>query len=252
MTRLLLQAPWPQPLLENCEFYHSFDLPRRGHVEGAWDLRGKFEEYVGGVDLKNRTVFDLGTASGFLAFSAEQAGASRVVAHDAAEMSDTERVPFKDGRYWINKREWSAQGKLGLDRVKNSFWYVHHAFNSKVQAHYGSIDGLLSVSDRFDVVVAGAIFEHLADPVTAIGACCRLSTDIVVIGFTPVHDSEEEFLKPAISWDNAEADYVWYALSRGLYRRVFDNMGFSLEFVPCAIEFHGQRIERSTIVARRR
>ena len=104
---------------------------------------------------------------------------------------------------------------------------------------------------QFDIVLAGALIEHLSDPVTTLGACCRLAREKVVIGFTPAHDSIEEFMKPLIPWEKAEDDYVWWGLSSGLYRHVFANMGFSIEFKPCSISRLGQMVHRSTIVAHR-
>jgi len=52
----------PIPAIEDCRFYHAMDLPQLGFVQGAWDLRGRFDEYIGGVGLKDRSVLDVGTA----------------------------------------------------------------------------------------------------------------------------------------------------------------------------------------------
>ena len=46
------------------------ELPRFGVVHGQWDLLGKFEEYVGGVEVAGKSVLDVGTATGFLSFEA--------------------------------------------------------------------------------------------------------------------------------------------------------------------------------------
>jgi len=37
--------------LEDCFFYHTTDLPGLGLVPAQWDLRGRFEDYVGGVEV---------------------------------------------------------------------------------------------------------------------------------------------------------------------------------------------------------
>ena len=44
------------PALRDCRFYHSMDLPGFGTVNGDWDLRGRFDEYVGGVNLAGKTL----------------------------------------------------------------------------------------------------------------------------------------------------------------------------------------------------
>jgi hypothetical protein len=48
-----------------CYFYHSMELPGFGLQRGEWDLRGRFDEYIGHVDLAGARVVDEGCASGF-------------------------------------------------------------------------------------------------------------------------------------------------------------------------------------------
>jgi 2-polyprenyl-3-methyl-5-hydroxy-6-metoxy-1,4-benzoquinol methylase len=58
-----------------CVFYHKMELPEFGLVEGAWDLRGRINEYLGNVPLAGKRALDVGTASGFLSFEMEHQGA---------------------------------------------------------------------------------------------------------------------------------------------------------------------------------
>jgi SAM-dependent methyltransferase len=232
---LEIQAPWTAIQREDCDFYHSLDLPGGVHIDGAWDLRGQFVEYVGGVSVAGKSVLDVGTAGGFLAFEAERHGAKLVVAHELESLLSFDRVPFKGGPAWVNKREWVSVETRGLDRQKSGFWFAWRMLKSRAQVIYGSISDLLSYDESFDIVFAGALMEHLADPVTAVGACCRLAKETVVIGFTPVIDSDEELMRPLIEWANPVNNYVWWAASRGLYRRVFTNMGFEINVLPCNI-----------------
>ena len=76
------EKPWPCPERGDCQFYHSLDFPDDTSIEGFWDIRGRFDEYVGRYPLAGKSVLDIGTATGFLAFSAEAAGA-QVTALDA-------------------------------------------------------------------------------------------------------------------------------------------------------------------------
>jgi hypothetical protein len=241
-------TPWRKPALTDCYFYHAMDFPG-GTVSGDWDLRGRFQEYIGGVDVRGKTVFDMGTATGFLAFSAEKAGASGVVAYEMDDISRSPRIPFRDNLAFINKSEWASSCADGLTRQKNGFWYLWHSLQSRVEAYYGSIETLLSFPETFDIVLAGAIMEHLSDPVTAIGAACRLAREKVVIAFTPVLDTDEELMRPLLPWTDPQIDYVWWALSRGLYRRVLGNMGFRMEIAPCNITRGGSVVTRDTIIA---
>ena len=169
-----------------------------------------------------------------------------------ADIRQSDRMPFRDSAGFRDKNAWATANADGLTAQKNSFWYLWHSLGSSVTVEYGSIQGLLSKPHRYEIVLAGAITEHLADPVTAIGAAARLAKEMVIVAFTPVHDSDDEFLKPLVPWDNPAVDYVWWAASRGLYRRVFDNMGFDIECVPCTVSYQGEDVPRQTIIARRR
>jgi 2-polyprenyl-3-methyl-5-hydroxy-6-metoxy-1,4-benzoquinol methylase len=82
--------------LDECFFYHTMDLPKFGLVHGHWDLRGRFEEYVGGVEVSGKSVLDIGTATGFLSFEAEKRGATRVLSFDMSDVKHQTFLPFKD------------------------------------------------------------------------------------------------------------------------------------------------------------
>src|SRR5271157_3419337 len=89
---------------DNCFFYHTLDLPGIGEVEGCWDLRGRFDEYIGGVRLRDKSVLDVGTANGFLTFEAEKRGAREVVSFDIGDAKFQHLLPFKDDLYYETPR----------------------------------------------------------------------------------------------------------------------------------------------------
>ena len=37
--------------VDDCNFYHSTDIPGVGLVEGQWDLREGFDEYLGEIEV---------------------------------------------------------------------------------------------------------------------------------------------------------------------------------------------------------
>src|SRR5580765_4149381 len=82
--------------LDDCFFYHTMELPEFGLVRGQWDLRGRFDDYVGGTSVAGKSVIDVGTATGFLSFESEKRGASRVVSFDLADARQQLFIPFKD------------------------------------------------------------------------------------------------------------------------------------------------------------
>lgn len=246
--------PWPFPNKNECVFYHSLDLPGGETIDGAWDIRGRFEDYIGNYPIAGKTVLDVGTASGFLAFNAEQAGAS-VTAIDARDAREIRHIQFYDASFHYARLAWLAEFDNFLIRLKNSFWYARHRLQSNVEVVYAPLDSLPYWDRSWDVVLAGAIMEHLSDPVTAIGNIARLANEAVVIPFTPVEDTEEQLMRTANEWDSRQFCYTWWTLSRGLYKRVFDNLGFSTKFtVSTALTRQGDEVisvERPTIIAYR-
>jgi 2-polyprenyl-3-methyl-5-hydroxy-6-metoxy-1,4-benzoquinol methylase len=70
--------------LSACHFYHSMEIPGYGLVQGPWDLRPAIDQYLGRYNFRGKRILDVGTASGFLTFSMEKAGAE-VVSYDLSE-----------------------------------------------------------------------------------------------------------------------------------------------------------------------
>jgi O-methyltransferase len=246
--------PWPLPRPDECRFYHDLDLPGGERIEGLWDIRGRFADYIGNYPLEGKTVLDVGTASGFLAFAAEDAGAV-VTAAEARDARDLQRLHFEGSLYHRDRAEWLRQQNRDLVRMKNGFWYAWHRLGSGVEVVYAPIDDFPRWGRRFDVVIAGAIVEHLADPVSALGNLAGLADEALIVAFTPVEETSDLLMRAATGWDDPIHSYTWWTLSRGLYERVFSNLGFSVEFVTstAVTRTYGQEfvVERPTIIARR-
>jgi hypothetical protein len=246
--------PWPLPRKEDCVFYHDMDLPGGETIVGAWDLRGRFGQYIGNQAVAGKTVLDVGTASGFLAFAAEHAGAV-VTAADARGARDFRQLHFRESTYHRDRARWLREYDDFLIKLKSSFWYAWHRLDSRVEVVYAPIQAFPLWRKRFDVVIAGAILEHLADPVSALGNIALLANETVIVAFTPVDDTNDQIMRTATAWDNPEQSYTWWTLSRGLYERLFANVGFSVEFKTSTavirVGEHPHPVERPTIVARR-
>ena len=177
--------PWSQPRKEDCVFYHWMDYPNGDTVEGAWDIRGLFDQYIGNYPIRGKTVLDVGTAGGFLAFEAERAGA-RVTAIDALSAAEFDRLHFQDSLYHLNRASHVAQTEDWFAKLKAGFWYSWNRYQSDVEMVYTPLARLPYWERKFDVVIAGAILEHLSDPVSVIGNLAGLAREAVIIGFTPV------------------------------------------------------------------
>jgi hypothetical protein len=240
------------PAKEQCTFYHCMDFPDGDCVLGQWDIRGRFDQYVGHYPLRGKTVLDMGTASGFLCFSAEAAGAV-VTALDCRDASDLDRIPFGANLYHTDRSAWDREANKGVNSIRNGFWYAWHKLGSKATVSYTPIRALPYFDETFDVVIAGAIIEHLSDPVGAIGAMCRLADEAVIVAFTPLADNTKASMVPMGTWSD-QLDYTWWLLSKGLLERVFANLGFKIELHPARAEARVGEIgdhQRFTVVARR-
>jgi SAM-dependent methyltransferase len=248
-----LAAPRDIKNLEDCFFYHTLDLPGFGMVEGEWDLRGRFDDYVGGVDLRGKTMLDVGTATGFLTFEAEKRGAKQVVSFDIGDAKYQHLLPFKDGLYYQDYEAWRAWTSAVYERWKNGYWLAHRLYDSKAQAFYGNIYDLPTAAGTFDVVIIGSVLEHLSDQVSALASVGRLtkSTMVVVTGMLETEEKNAYFVPSA---DQPKLDYTWWVYSLGIYREVFAMLGFRIDSVKKnTYRFlrGGRECERYTIVASR-
>jgi SAM-dependent methyltransferase len=251
------ETPWPLPSKEECEFYHTISYPDGETIRGIWTIPD-LKHYIGGFDLAGKTVLDIGTASGYLAFTAEREGAASVTAVDLVDPSEVRYVPYANTPAFDDWPAWAAGLSDHYVRMKKSWWYSWHRHGSKIDLFYRPQDSLWTWDRRFDVVMAGAIVEHLSDPVFSIGAWARLAKEAVLIPFTTVADTEELRMNPITPWNNTANAYAWWELSRGLYRRIFDNLGFDVEFVTAHAQLFNEEgvlttnAERPSIIARRR
>ena len=239
--------------VNDCFFYHTMTLPGLGEVRGQWDLRERFDEYVGGVELKGKSVIDIGAATGYLSFEAEKRGAIRVLSFDIAEARNQHFLPFKDKLHFRSPNQWTDVYGAEIERWKNAYWLCHRLLNSRAQTFYGSIYDLPITLGSFDVAIVGSVLEHLSDPINALASIARLTRETMVV-VTPLFESEERVARFEGRADTPENDFTWWTYSTALYREVFSMLGFSIKSTTSAEYFYHyrERLEpRHTIVAER-
>lgn len=249
--------PLPAPERGDCIFYHTMEYPDGEMNQGLWDIRGYFNSYIGDYPIARKSVLDVGAASGFLSFEAEKAGAT-VTSLEARSALDFTQVPHTGSGYLNDRASFLKETDEILRRLKNSYWYSWHRLGSRAEVVHAPLNDLSKWDRRFDVVIAGAITEHLSDPVTAIGNLSVLAREAIIIAFDPVVDSDDLTLTAGSNWSDLRprADHTWYFLSRGLYRRLFTNLGFDVSFVDSyAVPLFAGTTEptrRTTVIATRR
>ena len=246
-----LAAPRYVDKLSDCFFYHTMDLPGFGLARGHWDLRGRFNEYIGGVNLSGKSVIDVGTATGFLSFEAEKSGAARVLSFDIADPRQQAFLPFKDKLHSRDPARWAEEYGAEIEQWKNAYWLCHRLLNSKAEVYYGDIYDLPRELGQFDVAIVGSVLEHLSDQITALASIARLTTETIVI-VSPMLATEERIAQFGALASHPENDFTWWIYSAGVYREVLKMLGFSIARITQAEYYyhHGERFEtRHTIVA---
>ena len=250
-TKSFFAQPRPVERLDECYFYHTMDLPGLGVQKGHWDLRGRFEDYVGGVQVDGKAILDVGAATGFLSFEAERLGASRVVSFDMSDVRQQDFVPFKGKLYREDYESWLSYHSITVEKWKNAYWLSHRLLSSRAEVYYGDIYALPAEIGEFDVTIAGAILEHLIDPVSALISIARLTRERMVL-VTPLIQSDEKIARFEPSADRPADDYTWWTYSIGLYRELLAILGFRIEKISYANYYHefaGRMEERPTLVA---
>src|SRR5260221_4239414 len=238
---------------DDCFFYHTMDLPGLGELKGHWDLRGRFNEYIGGVSLAGKSVIDIGAATGFLSFEAEKMGAARVLSFDIGDPRQQAFLPFKDKLYSRDPARWTEEYGAEIEQWRNAYWLCHRLLDSKAEAYYGAIYELPRALGQFDVAIVGSVLEHLSDQISALASIARLTKETMVI-VSPMLETAERVARFGALADHPENDFTWWIYSEGVYREVLKMLGFSITGLTKADYYyhHGERIEtRHTIVAAR-
>lgn len=195
---------------------------------GAFDLRPVIDK-MPWPDVRGLRCLDVGTYDGFLAFEMERRGAAEVVA-----------VDVDDQRRW----DWPAGVTPGDEHVGmgGGFDIAARILGSQVQRKPVSIYDLdPNVVGRFDVVVCGALLQHLRDPVRALGAlrsvCSAwlLSAEHIDVWLTVF------FRRKPVARLNGVAPWCdWWASNAASHLRMLESAGFEVERVarPYIVEFN--------------
>jgi hypothetical protein len=159
------------------------DLPGHGVVGGQWDLRGREEDYLGGVSLQGKRVLELGTASGHLCRYMESQGAD-VVGFDLPAGELWNLVPFVG----FDLDAYKPVVNQKIERLKNGWWFAHQLLGSRAKVVYGNIYDIPESIGPVDVATFGAILLHLRDPFQALHSALRLTRETAIV--TEVHPDQ--------------------------------------------------------------
>ena len=242
--------------LEDCYFYHSMEIPGYGLVEGPWDLRGGVDDYLGGVDLRDQRVLEIGTASGFLCFTMEGRGAE-VVASDLSEDYSWDVVPYAQ----YDHDSFDAERREHLRKLNNSWWLAHRAFESSAKVVYGTVYELPDEIGRVEVATFGNVLRHFRDPFLALERALRLTTETVIVTENPslrysLPQMAASLLKPTMAFlpnfERMQPRESWWHLTPAVIKQMIGVLGFEDATVRYHVQrFAGKRKPLFTVVGRR-
>jgi O-methyltransferase len=153
-----------------CDFYHDVQLPDGSVVNGQWDLRETVDKYLGGVNFAGKRVIEVGPASGLLSIHMERKGA-RVTAIEPPMEIFWDLVPRAGVDLAQKEKDFSGE----IQRIRASFWYVHGAFESKVDLYEADAYCLpASGLGEFDVGVLASVLLHVSSPARMIASVAGL------------------------------------------------------------------------------
>jgi hypothetical protein len=143
--------------------------------------------------------------------------------------------------------------KWHINRIKNAYWYAHHALRSKAQVYYGDIYNFPAELGWFDVVMFGMVLPHLRDPFRALQSASRLSREWVVITQQCLQRTEPVcFFQP--DPETRVDPLTWWMMSEGCVDQMLRVLGFKVVAMTrakhsCPIRDHSE--ECTTFIARR-
>lgn len=239
--------PWRVSDLDDCYFYHSIDLPESGDIAGDWDLRPGVDAYLGGIELADRRVLEIGPANGYLTFHMERLGAE-VVAVEVSEDFLWDFVPYGS----LDMDAVVSERMQVMGRVKNAFWLAHRELGARARVHYGSAYELPDGLGRFDVAMMGAVLLHNRDPLRIVANCAARADHLVIVDSWLPELAGTPLARLEPSCQNASWG-TWWRFSPDLFRQFLEVLGFE----RFALSQHhqrayGQDVPLFTLVASRR
>ena len=242
--------------LDECEFYHTCEIPGIGLVTGQWDLRRGLTQYLGSYDFTSKRVLEIGPATGLLTFHMEKTAAEVVAIDLPLDLKLWDFVPYDRLRIGNNPTpqgvELEQSFRAHIERIRNGFWLCHEKFKSRARVCYSTTSELPKELGMFDVAVLGAILLHTQCPTKVLECCASLVTDSIVI--TEIFDRSLGDAPVCRFMPTADNDlwHTWWNFSPQFFTQYLSVLGFTKSTLSIhkQVAFN-QELELFTIVASR-
>lgn len=151
-------------------WYHTLELAPGVVTPGFFDLRAVVDT-LPWPDVSGARCLDVATMDGFYAFELERRGAAEVVAVDIEDQADLDWLP----------RHVPSGYERGREPSGARFAVAHDALGSRVERRVTNVYDLSPERvGSFDVVIVGALLEHLRDPLRALEAVRSVTRGVVL------------------------------------------------------------------------
>jgi SAM-dependent methyltransferase len=241
---------------EDCFFYHTINLPGHGVIPGEWDLQSGIDKYLGRVSFGGKRVLDVGSASGFLSFNMERAGAD-VVSYDLSPDHCWDIVPFAG----VNLTQSQILFRDAARRVNNGYWFCHRALQSRARMVHGTVYTIPEAIGPVDIVTVGSLLLHVRDPFLALQKALQNCRETAIVAdliprrrflawLLRLSFQPQMTLLPRI--DDVGTQGGWWYLSPEVVRRFLGVLGFEDTRIGYHTQFYkGSRRLLYTIVGKR-
>jgi tRNA (mo5U34)-methyltransferase len=146
--------------IKDIKWFHSIKLPDGRTTDGCKPhnlLVTEADIVFSMVDVKGKSVLDIGAWDGFFSFEAERRGAALVTA--------------SDWHCWVGSG-WGK--KIGFDTAKQ-------LLNSKVEELIAKPEDIPLVPDSYDIVILLGVIYHVRNPISVINRCGILASESVIV-----------------------------------------------------------------------
>ncbi|GJE55575.1 class I SAM-dependent methyltransferase [Methylobacterium thuringiense] len=216
---------------EECQFYHTIDLPKVGLITGdgggKWDLRPHISDLLKNVPLDGKSILEVGPGSGFLTREMEQRGAN-VTSVEAPFEHHWDIIPFPGCR-----ERWGRAAQEAWTLCTNSWWFTHeHAQLVAKMIYLSANDVRPEKVGKHDVSLMSNMLLHNRDPLRIITNCADCAEETVVIIEQFNHDLEQIDqplcrLDPIVNPKPGEENWnVWWRFNKKFFVNFLRIMGF--------------------------
>jgi hypothetical protein len=184
-------------------------------------LRKTADAYLGKVDFQGKRVIEIGPASGFLSLYMEQHGAQVTAIEPPMEIF-WDLVPRAGVDLAQKEKEFSRH----IERIRNSFWYLHQAFQSKVELYEADAYRLPESLGSFDTAVLACVLLHTSAPARLLASVAGLGVkEIIITEISDAELGEQPVCRLLPSGANDVTD-AWWSFSPAFFTQYLEVMGF--------------------------